>query len=308
MFRQTTKVLHPEENLAAEKRIFILSQKESFAEELKHLRKNQNLWRCSRIIKFNPFLGSDNLLRSTGRTSRMKEIHFEVKHPIILDSRHPAVCLLLQHIHQIHLHQGVEYLRSVIQQDYAVLRLRSALRKLESECLFFRRRRAKCLQSLMADLPTERLAYKKPAFTNTGFDSFGPLHVTVRRTTEKRWIIIFTCLTTRAIHLEVLHSLNTSSCMMAIDRFVARRGRPDTFWSDNGTKFVSASKEVNTIETPALQEKCAQRRIKWKFNTPSAPNQGGAWESLIKSCKKILLTVLGSSNVKEEEVLSTSIC
>ena len=115
--------------------------------------------------------------------------------------------------------------------------------------------KAKCLQPLMADLPTKRLAYKKPAFTNTGLDCFGPLHVTVRRTTEKRWIIIFTCLTTRAIHLEILHSLNTSSCMMAIERFVARRGRPDTFWSDNGTNFVRASKEINTIETPAFQEK-----------------------------------------------------
>ena len=223
VFRQTTKLLHPEEYLAAEKRIFILSQKESFAEELKHLRKNQNLSRCSRIIKFNPFLGSDNPLRSTGRTSRMKEAPFEVKHPIILDNPHPAVCLLLQHIYQIHLHKGVEYLRSVIQQDYAVLRLRSALRKLESERLFCRRRRAKCLQPLMPDLPTERLAYRKPAFTNTGLDCFGPLHVTVRRATEKRCIIIFTCLTTRAIHLEVLHSLNTSSRMMAIVRFVARQ-------------------------------------------------------------------------------------
>ena len=151
----------------------------------------------------------------------------------------------------------------------------------------------------MADLPTERLAYKKPAFTNTGLDCFGPLHVTARRITEKQ--------PKKAIHLEVLHSLNTSSCMMAIDRFLARRGRPDTFWSDNGTNFVSASKETNTIETPALQEKCAQRRIKWNFDTPSAPNRGGAWESLIKSCKRILFTVLGSSKVTEE-VLSTSHC
>ena len=205
-FRQTTKVSHPEEYLAAEKRILFLDQKKSFAEELKDLRMSTNLSRCSRIIKFNPLLGSDNLLRSTGCTSRMKEITFEVKHAIILDSWHPAVCLLLQHIHQIHHHQGVEYVRYVIQQDYAVLRLRSVLRKLESECLFCRQRRAKSLQPLMADLPTERLDYKKPAFTNRGLDCFGPLHLT------------------RAFHLEVLQSLNTSSCMMAIDRFVGLSG------------------------------------------------------------------------------------
>ena len=145
-FRQTAKVSFPEEYLDAEKRIFILSQKESFAKDLEDLRRSQSLTRSSRIIKFNPLLGSDNLLRSTGRTSQMKEIPFEVKHPIILDSRQPAVCLLLQHTHQIQYQQGVEYLRSVIEREYAVLRLRSALRKQDSECLFCRRRRAKCLQ------------------------------------------------------------------------------------------------------------------------------------------------------------------
>ena len=159
----------------------------------------------------------------------------------------------------------------------------------------------------MADLPIERLAYKKPAFTNTCLDCFGPLQVTIRRTTEKRWILLFTCLTTRAIHLEVIHSLNTSSSMMAIDRFVARRGRSNIFWSDNGTNFVSASKDVNTIETPVLQEKCAQRCIKWKFKNTPEPNQGWAWESLIKSCKRILSKILKSSKVKEE-VFSTSLC
>ena len=107
----------------------------------------------------------------------------------------------------------------VNQQYYAILRLRSVHRKLESECLFCRRRRAQWLHPLMADLPIERLAYKKPTFTNTGLDCFGPLQVTTRRTTEKRWKLLFTCLTTRAIHLEVLHSLNTSSCMMAYYRF-----------------------------------------------------------------------------------------
>ena len=111
-FRQTAKFSHPEEYLAAEKRIFILSQEETSAEELKDLRRSQSLTRSSRIIKFNPFLGSDNLLQSTGRTSGMKEILFEVKHPNILDRRQPAVCLILQHTHQILRHQGVECLRS----------------------------------------------------------------------------------------------------------------------------------------------------------------------------------------------------
>ena len=87
---------------------------------------------------------------------------------------------------------------------------------------------------------------------------------------------------------------NTSSCIMAINRLVACRGRPDTCWLDYGTNFDSASREVKTIETSALREKCAQRRIKRNLNTPSAPNQGGVWENLIESCKRILLTIFRS--------------
>ena len=120
----------------------------------------------------------------------------------------------------------------------------------------------------MVDLPIERLEYKKPAFTNTSLDCFGPLHVTIRRTTEQRWILLFTCVTIRAIQLEILHSLNTSSCIMAFNRYME-----PTFWLDNVTNFVSASREVKTIETPAFQEKCAQRcnevEIQYSISTQS---------------------------------------
>ena len=96
----------------------------------------------------------------------------------------------------------------------------------------------------MSDLTVERLGYKQPRFNHAGVDFFGLLYVQARRRTEKRWGFLLTCFTTRAVHLEIVPSLDTSSCVMGLERFIARRGKPNTIWSDNGTNFVGAEKEL----------------------------------------------------------------
>ena len=97
---------------------------------------------------------------------------------------------------------------------------------------------------MMSDLPAVCLGYRQPPFSNCGVDYFGPFQVTIRRSSEKRWGFLFTCLTTRAIHIELVPSMDTSSCVMAIERFISRRGTPSIIWSDNGTNFVGAEKEL----------------------------------------------------------------
>ena len=163
----------------------------------------------------------------------------------------------------------------------------------------------------MADLPKERLAYQSPPFTNTGVDIFGPIYVTVRRTTEKRWGFLFTCLTTRAIHVEIVPSMDASSCVMGAERFVSRRGKPAIIWSDNGTNFVGTEKKLReNIEKwnfINIAVELAHKGIKWRFNPPGAPHQGGIWERLVRSFKRILYTILGTRRLTDE-VLNTTFC
>ena len=75
----------------------------------------------------------------------------------------------------------------------------------------------------MSDLPRERLEYRLKPFTFTGVDYFGPLYVTVRRSAQKRWGFLFTCLTTRATHIEIAQSMDADSCLMDVEHFIARR-------------------------------------------------------------------------------------
>ena len=190
-------------------------------------------------------------------------------------------------------HQGIDYLRSKVQERYAILKLRSTLRSIKSNCVLCRKLRAATIQPITADLPKERLAYQSPPFTNIGVDYFGPFYVTIRRTTEKRWGFLFTCLTIRAVHVEVVPSMDTSSCVMGVERFVSRRGTPTMLWSDNGTNFIGAEKELHECvekwNTLNIAAELAHKGINWRFNPPSAP-QGGIWERLVRSFKRVLYT------------------
>ena len=134
-------------------------------------------------------------------------------------------------------------MRAVVNLKYVVLNLRWLLRIIEKICVVCRKHKAQTVIHMMADLPIERLGYKQPPFSNTGVDYFGPFLVSIRRSTEKRWGFLFNCLTTRAVHIEVAPSLDTSSCVMGVERFIARRGTPTTIMSDNGRNFVGAQKE-----------------------------------------------------------------
>ena len=217
--------------------------------------------------------------------------------------------LRLEHLHKNHYHQGVDYLRALVQQRFAVVKLRTTLRTIVSRCVTCRKRRAETLTPMMSDLPRERLAFKEPPFSNKGIDYSGPFFVWVKQSTEKRWGFLFTCLTTRAVHFEVVPSMDTSSCVMGIERFCARRGTPSVIWSDNGTNFVASENElmynINNWNQQVLNDALLKKRIKWKFNPPSAPHHGGVWERVVRSFKHVFYAVLGNRRLTDE-ILSTT--
>ena len=141
----------------------------------------------------------------------------------------------------------------------------------------------------MADLPRERLQERVFSFTNTGVEFFGPFAVKFMRKTMKRWRCLVTCLPTRAVHIEVVSSLEAETCLTAITRFIARRGISATIRSDNGTNCVGAAKEmrdcINAWNQSDIETSLAQNDVKWKFNPPGAPHleeSGNDWIEVVK--------------------------
>jgi len=156
----------------------------------------------------------------------------------------------------------------------------------------------------MAALPAFRTTAYEPCFTHTGVDYFGPLNIKRGRSLVKRWGAIFTCLNSRAVHLELASSLETDCFINLLRRFLNRRGAPRFIYSDNGTNFVGAERELKTaIENwnqTQINKELLQRGTQWVFQPPKASHASGVWERLIRSTGKALKAILKESLVEEE--------
>jgi hypothetical protein len=121
----------------------------------------------------------------------------------------------------------------------------------------------------MADLPPDQLRLYCPAFYSTGVDCFGPFTIKIGRRNEKRWGIIFKCMTTRGVYIDLLPKIDTDSFLMALRRFIARRGTPHELYPDRGTNFKGEERELSEVFAamqPTLQSQLAKQKIQFKFN------------------------------------------
>ena len=195
------------------------------------------------LNKLPPFLDNQNLMRLKGRL-RHADASYEMKHPIWLSAKHPIVRKLSEDGHESNYHEGTEYVRRILQQKCWIIGLRNVLRIVKMKCLKCRKQQVGGVQPFMADLPKERLEERVFPFANTGVDYFGPFEVRFMRKSMKRWFCLFTCLTTRAVHVEVVPSLEADACLAAITRFNARRRKPNILPSDNEINYVGAAREM----------------------------------------------------------------
>ncbi len=151
------------------------------------------------------------------------------------------------------------------------------------------------------------------SFTHVGLDVFGPWSITSRRTRggsadSKRWVVIFSCLSTRAVHLEVIESMSTSSFINALRRFLAVCGPVKHFRSDRGTNFIGACRELNiNTDDPELKGYLQEQGCTWSFNAPHSSHMGGAWERMINTARRILDALLLKNSLSRltHEVLTT---
>ena len=129
-------------------------------------------------------------------------------------------------------------------------------------------------------------------------DFAGPLMVKSsnehKQEESKYYICLFTCASTRAVHLELVESLDVDSFIRAFRRFSSRRGLPATILSDNAKTFKAMAKEVRCLlRSPKLHERLSYQGVKWKFIVERSPWQGGFWERLVRSVMRCLVTVVG---------------
>ncbi|XP_062556957.1 uncharacterized protein LOC134221791 [Armigeres subalbatus] len=287
-----TGPLHMEELQNAEQNIIRETQQQKYPQEIAAIEQHKRVARSSPIFKSTPFLDGNKVLRMRGRTSNCVFISEEAKNPIILPRDHHVTTLIISHYHTKYHHLNQETVVNELRQKYSIPRVRVCCANVRRNCQRCKNERATPSPPIMADLPGARLAAFCRPFTHVGIDYFGPMEVAVGRRVEKRWGMLATCMATRAVHIEVAHSLNTQSCVMVIRNLIARRGLPRYIYCDRGTNFVGANGELKRameeLDDEALMNEFTSTETTWSFNPPLAPHMGGSWERLIRSVKNSL--------------------
>ena len=303
-----TKFLTADEMKYAEVTIVKYVQQITYSTEIKDIALEGKVSRSCSIYNLEPIL-KNGILRVGGRVKNAL-ISEDAKNQVILPREHFISVLIIRYVHEVKAHHcGTEYVLSMLRTMYWIPQARSVIKRVLNNCVLCKRLYGYSKNQRMSDLPVDRVVSGKRPFSNVGTDCFGPFYVKRGRVTVKRYGCIFTCLSIRAVHIEMLHSLEADSFVNALVRFVSRRGVPELIRSDNGTNFVSGSKEYISAlnqwnKSHELQRYMQHNEIRWIFNPPSASHMGGSWERQIRSIRKVLNVLLRNAVIDDERLVT----
>lgn len=288
------------EKLAAKMLIIKLIQERHFSEEMSMVKESSSktVKQSSRLFKLEPFVDHEGILRVGGRLQQ-SSLLYGIKHPIILPIEGHLISVIVRYYHERVSHQGkgltMNELRSA---GLWIIGCSRAVSRTIFSCVLCKRLRGKLTEQKMADLPLDRME-EAPPFTYSGMDCFGPFFIKDGRKELKRYGLLFTCMASRAIHVEVIDDMTSDAFINALRCFIALRGAVRQLRSDRGSNFVGAQHELkraynemswNKVKIHLMEESC-----EFLLNVPYASHMGGVWERQIRSVRSILSCVLRHS-------------
>ncbi|XP_065371866.1 uncharacterized protein LOC135963802 [Calliphora vicina] len=306
-----TGFLSTEELKFARLRLVKLSQEVDFPQEISELQKKGQIIKNSALAQLCPFFDSSQILRVGGRIQN-SDLDYCSKHPILLKKQNPLTNLLFLDAHIKTLHGGLIQMQAYVVREYWIISSRSVAKRILRKCITCFKYNSKAAQQMMGNLPSVRLKPARP-FKHSGVDYAGPIVIkqsTARNSvTTKGYICLFICMATKALHLEAVTNLSTDAFLAAFRRFVSRRGPCTDMYSDCGTNFVGANKELQILYNRSkssipdeISDRLAKNGTKWHFIPPASPNFGGLWEAGVKSTKHHLKRVMQNRILTFEEL------
>lgn len=293
------------------KTLIRLSQRVEFSNDIKCLKTGGFVSSKSKLKTFCPFIDNDAIVRIGGRLVN-SNCDYNQKHPIVLSGSSSLSKLLVEYEHVKLLHAGPQQLLYNLRQRFWILNGRNLCRKIVHKCLKCFRVKPRSQEQLMGQLPAARVQPSKP-FQHVGIDFCGPFTIKYpfrSKTTTKAYVCVYVCFVTRACHLEVVGDLSTQSFLASFRRFTSRRGRCTDAYSDNGTNFVGAKGELESLQQllnseyhrNAILKYCTENSIQWHNIPPRSPHFGGLWEAAVKIAKTHMKRVVGDTSFTLEEL------
>ena len=296
----------------AEKYWLKVAQESAFSEDILFLKKGKELLKKSTLLPLRPFLDDEGLLRVGGRENQ-SYLSYNRRHPIVLPGFHGVTKLIVYSEHLRLLHAGPTLVCASLSRVYHIVSSRRVVRSITRSCVVCRRVSAKPKPQMLGQLPLDRMI-PGSAFDRVGVDYAGPVLIKCGSKCKpvlfKAYISVFVSFSIKAVHLELVSDLTTATFIAALRRFIARRGKPMVIWSDNGSNFVGAARELKELRDflhdsktqRAVSDYCTCQKIHWKFIPEHSPHFGGLWEAAVKSAKLHLKKVVGEVKLTYEEL------
>ena len=299
--KQLTSDLTLSEQRRAEVQLIKWIQRETFPNEWEVL-KGSKIKAENRVNQLGLFVEND-LIKCRGRLQQANLRH-NGKFPILLPNSHHITKLLVQRYHKLSSHYGVNYVLAYMRQNWWIPRMRQVIKKVHNKCKTCKRMQSKpYFTNTNPSLPHIRVNRTDP-FSCTGVDYAGPMNIKSPKDI-KGYIVLFTCATTRAVHLEVVNNLTSETFIHVLRRFVARKGYPQIMMSDNATNFVGAANYLKELQSdPKIKDVLKDKGIEWRFVPAKAPWFGAIWERLIGVLKMGIRKVLGRALITMEELMT----
>ena len=261
----------------------------------------------SKFLTLTPFIDENGILRSKSRLADITHLPYNTRFPVILNADSPFTHLLVASAHQEYEHTvNIESAKAKLKDSYFILGLENHLRFVRKHCMTCKKERAAPYEQRIANLPKYRFERPLRAFAKTGLDFTGAFEIKVGRATkrQKTYILLFTCMQTRAVHLEVTLAMDINKVVNAFTRFINMRGMPTDILSDNWKTFVSKDKEleqwVRNLDSEFIISQVSAK-ITWHFTPPHGPHHGGIYEILVKATKRCLRALCNYKDLDKDE-------
>ncbi|XP_033212236.1 uncharacterized protein LOC117169837 [Belonocnema kinseyi] len=297
---------------AATRAVIITTQRVRFSNKIHSLTNADHLSIKSRLIPLKPFVDKQGILRVGGRLNH-SDLFEERKHPILLPPNHHVTQLIFREEHERLKHAGTQATLYSVRDILWPLNGRNITRQIIHKCVRCFRARRREIDYVMGDLPQERVSRCRP-FLNVGVDYFGPFYIKEKRFRNRNklkvYVALFTCLSTKAVHLELVSDLTTEAFIASLKRFFARRGISQNIHSDDATNYVGANRQLVKVyelfqseeHNNGVKEFLNHQKITWKFIPSRSPHFGGLWEAAVKSFKHHLSQTIGDALLTFEQL------
>ena len=257
--------------------------------------------------EFRLYEDSSGVLRCKGRITNA-DLPYETKFPALLPKDHYISTLLVRQAHERVHHSKAEATLAQLRTRFWIVKGRQFVKGTLANCTVCRRYEGRgYIVPPPSDLPEFRLS-QKPAFTYVGVDYAGPLFIKALDSAvlQKVYVLLFTCCSTRAVHLELATDLSADVFLGCLRRFTARRGLPEIIISDNAKTFKAAARVLRKVFSyPTLRRFLVNRRIGWRFNVDRSPwlgGGGGGFERIVQNAKRCLRKTLRNAKVNYDEL------